>query len=132
MTVNINHREIMETIRMVQTENLDVRTITMGISLRDCADPSLEKAAKKVYDKICFRAEKLVFVGDAISRDFGIPIVNKRIAVTPSPFSPNPPSATIIPLSPWRWTGPPVRWGSILSAVFPLWCKKAPPSAMKS
>ncbi len=83
MTVNINHREIMETIRMVQTDNLDVRTITMGISLRDCADSDMEKAAKKVYDKICRRAEHLVATGDAISRDFGIPIVNKRISVTP-------------------------------------------------
>ena len=83
MTVNINHREIMETIRMVQTDNLDVRTITMGISLRDCADSDMGKATKKVYDKICRRAENLVATGDAIGRDFGIPIVNKRISVTP-------------------------------------------------
>lgn len=83
MSVNINHREILETIRMVQTENLDVRTITMGISLRDCADSDMKKATQKVYEKICRKAENLVSTGDAIGRDFGIPIVNKRIAVTP-------------------------------------------------
>ena len=68
---------------MVQMENLDIRTITMGISLRDCADPSLEAAAKKSYDKICRSAARLVAVGDEIEREYGIPIINKRISVTP-------------------------------------------------
>ena len=83
MNVNFSQNEIMETINMVQSENLDVRTITMGISLRDCCHSDPKVAAQKVYDKICRRAQNLVSTGEAISRDFGIPIVNKRISITP-------------------------------------------------
>lgn len=83
MRSNFDYREIMETIHMVADENLDVRTITMGISLLDCANESAEKAAANIYDKICRMAENLVKTGEDISRDFGIPIVNKRISVTP-------------------------------------------------
>lgn len=83
MRSNFDYREIMETIQMVADENLDVRTITMGISLLDCAHEDPAKAATKIYDKICLKAENLVKTGEDISRDFGIPIVNKRISVTP-------------------------------------------------
>ena len=83
MTININRMEILETIRMVQAENLDVRTITMGISLRDCCHSDPKTTARKIYDKICQKAENLVTVGESIGRDFAIPIVNKRISVTP-------------------------------------------------
>lgn len=83
MTININRMEILETIRMVQSENLDVRTITMGISLRDCCHSDPKIAAGKIYDKVCAKAENLVSVGESIGRDFAIPIVNKRISVTP-------------------------------------------------
>ena len=76
-------QEIVETIRMVQMENLDIRTITLGISLRDCAHPDLSVVATKVYDKICRRASRLVAVGEEIERDYGVPIINKRISVTP-------------------------------------------------
>ncbi len=76
-------QEIMETIKMVQEEKLDIRTITMGISLRDCCHPAPHKAADKIYDKITRLAENLVPVGENIAREFGIPIVNKRISVTP-------------------------------------------------
>ncbi|MGH8256928.1 MAG: DUF711 family protein, partial [Steroidobacteraceae bacterium] len=65
--------EILETVKMVQMENLDIRTITMGISLRDCAHPSLAAAARRAYDKICRCAESLVAVGDALEREYGIP-----------------------------------------------------------
>ena len=75
--------EILETIRMVQMENLDVRTITMGISLRDCAHPDLKQAALRCYDKICRLAGRLVAVGDQIEHEYGVPIINKRISVTP-------------------------------------------------
>src|SRR5690606_1214694 len=68
---------------MVQMENLDIRTITMGISLRNCAHPDLKSAAVKAYDKICRGAGRLVAVGDEIEREYGIPIINKRISVTP-------------------------------------------------
>src|SRR5919108_1642202 len=83
MTIQFSPQEILETIRMVQMENLDIRTITMGISLRDCASPSLEAAGKKAYDKICRKAARLVAVGAEIEREYGIPIVNTRVSVTP-------------------------------------------------
>lgn len=76
-------KDILETIQMIDDENLDVRTITMGISLFDCIDSNPDKAAQKVYDKICRYAENLVKTGEDISRDYGIPIINKRISVTP-------------------------------------------------
>ncbi len=77
------NNEIMETIKMIQEENLDVRTITMGISLLDCMDSDIDKSCKKVYDKIYRCAKDLVSTGESISKKFGIPIVNKRISVTP-------------------------------------------------
>jgi hypothetical protein len=76
-------QEILETIKMVQDEHLDIRTVTMGISLRDCADADAKAACTKIYDKITRLASKLVAVGDDVAREFGIPIVNKRISVTP-------------------------------------------------
>ncbi|MFO7951592.1 MAG: PFL family protein [Bacillota bacterium] len=75
--------EIMETIKMVQEENLDIRTITMGISLRDCQSDDHKISRRKIYDKITCQAEKLVKTGDDIAREYGLPIVNKRISVTP-------------------------------------------------
>ena len=79
----LSSKEILDTISMIDQQHLDIRTITMGISLLDCADPSAEAACRKIYDKICRRAEKLVFTGESIEREFGIPIVNKRVSVTP-------------------------------------------------
>ena len=79
----INTHDILETINMIDNENLDVRTVTMGISLLDCIDSDIHRACDKVYDKICSYAENLVQTGEDISREYGIPIVNKRIAVTP-------------------------------------------------
>ena len=75
--------EVAETNAMIEKENLDVRTITMGISLLDCADSDLSQLRKKIHDKIYRCAKDLVRTGEEISRDFGIPIVNKRISVTP-------------------------------------------------
>ena len=79
----LSFQEIMETIRMVQQENLDIRTITMGISLRDCAHGDHKAAGRKIYDKITGLASDLVKVGEEIEREYGMPIVNKRISVTP-------------------------------------------------
>ena len=79
----INISEVTETNEMIQHENLDVRTITMGISLFDCIDGSLNECTTKIYDKICQKAGKLVETGEHISQSFGIPVVNKRISVTP-------------------------------------------------
>ena len=75
--------EVSETNEMIEKENLDVRTITMGISLMDCIDSDLQILRQKIYDKIYRSAESLVKVGEEISTDYGIPIVNKRISVTP-------------------------------------------------
>lgn len=75
--------EILETIRMFQEQHLDVRTITMGISLLDCATSDNRETCRRIYDKICRKAEKLVQTGEDISREYGIPIIHKRISVTP-------------------------------------------------
>ena len=79
----LNSTDILETIKMIQEENLDIRTITMGISLLDCIDSDIDKACDKVYDKIMRKAENLVKTGEDIEKQYGIPIVNKRISVTP-------------------------------------------------
>lgn len=79
----LNTSDIMETINMIQNENLDVRTITMGISLLDCADSDIDKSCEKVYNKIYRLAKDLVKTGESIEKKYGIPIVNKRISVTP-------------------------------------------------
>ena len=79
----LTNAEIMQTIDMLDHQKLDIRTITLGISLRDCADPNPTRCAQKIYDKICRSAERLVPIGCAIEAELGIPIVNKRISVTP-------------------------------------------------
>ena len=79
----ISKYEIIETIKMIQQEHLDIRTITMGISLRDCAHSDGEVSRTKIYDKICRYASKLVQTGEDIEREFGVPIINKRVSVTP-------------------------------------------------
>ncbi|RBP41532.1 PFL family protein [Garciella nitratireducens] len=78
-----NFNSIMETIRMIEKEKLDIRTITMGISLLDCADSNGVKARQKIYDKITKYAGDLVKVGEELENKYGIPIINKRISVTP-------------------------------------------------
>ena len=79
----INITEVIETNKMIEQENLDVRTITMGIGLLDCADASVEKTCDNIYRKITTLAKNLVKTGEDISREFGVPIVNKRISITP-------------------------------------------------
>lgn len=83
MTLTYTPEEIIETIRMIQSENLDIRTITMGISLRDCSHSDSSVVAGKIYDKVAKTAQNLVAVGEQISSEYGIPIINKRISVTP-------------------------------------------------
>ena len=79
----INISEVIETNKMIEQENLDVRTITMGINLLDCADGRLDVLCQNIYDKITRLAHNLVKTGEDISREYGIPIVNKRISITP-------------------------------------------------
>ncbi len=83
MPISYNSAEIFETIHMIAEENLDIRTTTMGISLKDCISESTQKTCDKIYDKITRLAENLVPTGEAISKEYGIPIINKRISVTP-------------------------------------------------
>ncbi|MBQ9196126.1 MAG: DUF711 family protein, partial [Clostridia bacterium] len=75
--------EILQTMRMIQEENFDIRTITLGINLLDCSYPDANVCARRVYDKICRVARDLVRTGEDIEREFAVPIVNKRISVTP-------------------------------------------------
>ena len=79
----IETSEILQTMRMIQEENFDIRTITLGINLLDCPDQDVEKCAQRVYDKVCRTADRLVKTGEDIEQELGIPIVNKRISVTP-------------------------------------------------
>ncbi|MBQ9901702.1 MAG: PFL family protein [Clostridia bacterium] len=80
----LNTNDILETIHMIQDENLDIRTITMGISLLDCADSDIDRMCVKIYDKICRYAGNLVKTGEDIEAEYGIPIINKRVSVTPA------------------------------------------------
>ena len=79
----LNHKEILETIEMVEKEHLDIRTITMGISLLPCIRATASETARVVYDTVCKKAENIVKVADDLSKEYGIPIVNKRVSVTP-------------------------------------------------
>ena len=79
----LTRNEIMQTLDMIDQQHLDIRTITMGISLLSCCHPDPEEACRRIYDKICRHAERLVATGEQIELEFGIPIVNKRISVTP-------------------------------------------------
>ena len=79
----LNQKDIFQTLDMIDKRHLDIRTITMGISLRDCAHPDVSACCDRIYDKITTRARDLVRVGEQIEKEFGIPIVNKRISVTP-------------------------------------------------
>jgi uncharacterized protein (UPF0210 family) len=83
----ITQENILETIRMIHEECLDIRTITMEISLLDCADTDIDRSCEKIYKKITSRAGKLVETAQAISRQYGIPIINERVAVTPIALS---------------------------------------------
>ena len=79
----LNQSDILQTLDMIDQQHLDIRTVTMGISLRGCADPDIRVCARKIYDQICRKASNLVATGCAIESEYGIPIVNKRISVTP-------------------------------------------------
>ena len=80
----LNRNEIIETIDMVEKEHFDVRTITMGISLLSCIRDSAEETARLCYDKICKKAENIVKVAEDLGTEYGIPIINKRVSITPA------------------------------------------------
>ena len=98
--MSFSDQEILETLRMVELETLDVRTTTLGINLLDCADPDLESACEKVYTKIIHHGKDLVRTAESIASDYGVPIVNKRIAVTPISLIAGPSGAeSLVPLA---------------------------------
>ena len=116
----INLYEVTETNKMIEESNLDVRTITLGISLLDCADGDLNKTCEKIYNKITTVAEDLVETGREIELKYGIPIVNKRISVTPAAIVAVHAAKhrQIMWRSERRWIGRPRQWALISSAVF--------------
>ena len=83
MAITLNAARILDTIEMIEKYRLDIRTVTMGISLLDCARPTAQATAEAVYEKVTGKAGRLVEVCEQISKELGVPIVNKRIAVTP-------------------------------------------------
>jgi uncharacterized protein (UPF0210 family) len=107
----INRNEILQTIEMIDQQHLDIRTITMGLSLRDCAHPDMKTSCGKIYDKICRLAGNLVRTGEEIEAEFGIPIVNKRISVTLLPSSPSAVRRKATRLLPGPSTGRQKMWG---------------------
>ena len=120
-----NTGDILETIEMFTQDNLDVRTVTMGISLLDCIDPDPKKACENIFNKITTKAANLVSTVERISAEYGIPIINKRISVTPI-------AMLLVPArrqTPWtlqrRWTPPAKRWASTLWAATAHWCTRA-------
>ncbi len=122
----LSSNEILDTISMIDQQHLDIRTITMGISLLDCADPDAEAACRKLYDKICRKAEKLVETGEAIEREFGIPIVNKRISVTPiSLVAGASITDDYVPFATALDRAAQTTAASTSSAASPPWCRRA-------
>ena len=120
----INRSEILQTIAMIDQQHLDIRTITMGISLLDCADTDITRSCTKVYDKICRLAGRLVRTGEDIEAEFGIPIVNKRVSVTPISLVAAGTGAPTCRMR-RRSTAPRMRSASTSSAAFPRSCKRA-------
>ena len=122
-TMMINMLEVNETNNMIDNEKLDVRTITMGISLLDCAASTVEELNEKIYRKITSYARDLVSTGDAIGREFGVPIVNKRISLwwAAAPVK----QRQILSALRRHLTRRPERWASTLSADIPRWYPRA-------
>ena len=121
-----NTNDILETTRMITENNLDVRTITMGISLRDCADPDVTVCARKIYDKITRCAKDLVKVGTNLEAELGVPIIHKRISVTPISLVGEACQTDDVPPPKPLTTRPKPLASTSLAASAPLWKKAAP------
>ena len=121
----LSHSDIMETVNMISQQHLDIRTITMGITLLDCADPDPQAAAGKIYDKICRCAQNLVPTGSVSKKNWASP---SSISVSPSPpwpWWPGPARPRTTSPSPWPWTGPDGNAAWTSSAASPRWSKRA-------
>ena len=115
--MQITPEEIAETLAMVGKQHLDIRTITLGLNLRGCTHEEVDVIARKVYDRLTTAAEKLVPTADQLEREYGVPIVNKRISVTP--IAEICAATTTSDLSPSRapWIRQPLKWVLISSAA---------------
>lgn len=123
--MQITPAEIAETLAMVSKQNLDIRTITLGLNLRSCVDSDIDRLAAKVYDRMTTAAEHLVPTAEQLEREFGIPIVNKRISVTPIAEICAAVTANDLSPSPSPWIARARKSGSISSADSPPSCRKA-------
>ena len=121
----LNVNDILETIKMIDEDCLDVRTITMGISLLDCADSDIDRSCEKVYNKITRLAKDLVKTGEDIERTYGIPIINKRISVTPIAMLVACQRRRSGQVLPRPSSGQRIPSASTLSAAIPPWCTRA-------
>lgn len=128
----MNADKIIETIRMIDSQHLDIRTVTMGISLRDCAGPDTAKAAARVYEKITRKAEHLVRVVENIEREYGIPIVNKRISVTPMALLAEPCAGGDCVAFAKTLDKAAKACGVDFIGGIPPWCKKGTPRGIKN
>ena len=128
--MQITPAEVAETLAMVSKQNLDIRTITLGINLRGCVDADVDKLASKVYDRMTSAAEKLVPTAEQLEREFGIPIVNKRISVTP--IAEICAAVTADDLTPVAVAMDRAGKASISSAASRRSCTKAPPGPTTS
>lgn len=118
--------EARQTTAMIEEENLDVRTITMGINILDCADQDEKRFCEKTYDRITTKAKDLVKVGEDISREFGVPVVNKRISVTPVAIAAAAcKTSNFVQIAKTLWIMLQKRLESTLLAVSPHLCIKA-------
>lgn len=123
--MQITPEEIAETLAMVGKQHLDIRTITLGLNLRSCTHEEVDVIARKVYDRLTTAAEKLVPTADQLEREYGVPIVNKRISVTP--IAEICAATTTSDLSPLRapWIRRPLKWVLISSAASRRSCTRA-------
>ena len=125
--MQITPQEIAETLAMVNKQNLDIRTITLGLNLRGCVDSDINVVARKVYNRMTTAAEKLVPTAEQLEREFGIPIVNKRISVTPiAEVCAAVTAVDLTPVAEAIGSAPAKRWASILSVAFRHSCRRAP------
>ena len=124
--MQITPAEIAETLTMVSKQHLDIRTITLGLNLRACTHEDVDVMARKVYDRLTTAAEKLVPTAEQLEREYGIPIVNKRISVTPiAEICAATQTADLSPIAARAWTPPAKRSASTSSAASRRSCTRA-------
>ena len=131
--MQITPAEIAETLAMVSKQHLDIRTITLGLNLRGCTDADIDAMARKVYDRMTSAAERLVPTAEQLEREFGIPIVNKRISITPvAELCAATDAADLTPRGPGHGPRGARRWASTSWAVSARLCTRGRPQPTSS